>query len=77
VTARCLGIDISKVHICETATDKVPNASPTAASASSDLNGLAIMLLRCDIVMDVGDSLNPAVDIGQIEGAFVQVRFLE
>ncbi|TMS38408.1 hypothetical protein L596_005140 [Steinernema carpocapsae] len=154
VAARCLGVDISMVHINDSSTDKVPNASATAASVGSDMNGLAVQdaceklnerlrpfkevnpkggwkdwvmaayvarvslsstgfgiihsevvdflngkgaelfgycvygsacsevevdcltgdhhLIRTDIVMDVGDSLNPAIDIGQIEGAFVQ-----
>jgi xanthine dehydrogenase large subunit len=41
VVADELGIPIEHVKITATATDKVPNTSPTAASSGSDLNGMA------------------------------------
>ncbi|CAI7828132.1 unnamed protein product [Closterium sp. NIES-54] len=153
IAAQTLGVPLSNVFISETSTDKVPNTSPTAASASSDIYGRAVLEAceeikrrmepirqqypaesfgqiadrcyrerinlsaqgffatpnigfdwatasgspfayftfgaavaevvvdvltgewvapRVDILMDVGRSLNPAIDIGQIEGAFVQ-----
>lgn len=154
IVARAFGIPMADVVFRETGTDTVPNASPTAASASSDIYGMATLnaceqiksrlqpylekfgdfkkavnaaymdrcdlsahgfyatpgigydwslpedqrgkpfnyftygaasseveidvltgdmrILRSDILMDVGNSLNPAIDIGQIEGAFTQ-----
>lgn len=43
VAARAFGVPLSAVHIAETATDKVANSQPTAASASTDLYGMATL----------------------------------
>ncbi|KAM4084737.1 hypothetical protein ACJW30_08G155200 [Castanea mollissima] len=153
IAASAFNIPLSSVFISETSTDKVPNSSPTAASASSDIYGSAVLdaceqikarmapiasehnfdsfaklanacyMARIDlsahgfyitpeldfdwktgkgnpfkyytygaafaeveidtltgdfhtraanVILDLGYSLNPAIDVGQIEGAFIQ-----
>lgn len=42
VAADVLGLDVGKVNITATNTSKVPNASATAASSGTDLNGMAV-----------------------------------
>jgi xanthine dehydrogenase large subunit len=43
IAADALGVDLERVRIMPTRTDKVPNTSATAASASTDLNGAAVL----------------------------------
>jgi xanthine dehydrogenase large subunit len=49
VVAEVFQIDVEHVRVSSTRTDKVPNTSATAASAGSDLNGMAA-LAACEII---------------------------
>lgn len=42
IAARALGLAPENVRVMPTATDKVPNTSPTAASTGTDMNGMAV-----------------------------------
>ena len=48
-----------------------PMARPCSEVAVDTLTG-EYTVVRVDILHDVGRSLNPAIDIGQIEGGFIQ-----
>ena len=43
-----------------------------AAEVAIDTLTGEMRVLRAELLQDCGDSLNPAIDLGQIEGAFVQ-----
>lgn len=43
IVAAAFQIDLDRVKVSATRTDKVPNASPTAASSATDLNGMAAL----------------------------------
>ncbi|WP_323813117.1 xanthine dehydrogenase molybdopterin binding subunit [Cellvibrio sp. NN19] len=41
IVASAFGVNVARVMVTSTRTDKVPNTSPTAASSGTDLNGMA------------------------------------
>ncbi|MEP3113425.1 xanthine dehydrogenase molybdopterin binding subunit [Nisaea sp.] len=41
IVADCFQVDLHRIRVSETSTEKVPNTSATAASSGSDLNGMA------------------------------------
>jgi xanthine dehydrogenase/oxidase len=55
VAAQELGVQMDSIFIAETSSDKVPNASPTAASAGSDLYGESTL----DACRQISERLKP------------------
>ncbi|HEY0395519.1 MAG TPA: molybdopterin cofactor-binding domain-containing protein [Candidatus Elarobacter sp.] len=68
------GISVAKVPSAAGEVDEFVGFTYSAACSEVEVDVLTgeVMILRSDIIYDMGFSLNPAVDIGQIEGAFVQ-----
>uniref|UniRef100_A0A8D0UCD7 FAD-binding PCMH-type domain-containing protein n=1 Tax=Sus scrofa TaxID=9823 RepID=A0A8D0UCD7_PIG len=84
VASRELNIPESYIHLPETSTITVPNAKgkgnpypyfvcgASCSEVEVDCLTGAHKLLRTDIFVDAAFSINPALDIGQVEGAFIQ-----
>lgn len=60
IAASEFGIALKDVFVSETATDKVPNSSPTAASASADMYGGAVL----DACQQIKARMKPVADKG-------------
>jgi xanthine dehydrogenase large subunit len=72
VAAETLGLPLESIRVMPTRTDKVPNTSATAASASSDLNGAAVV----DACRKIQANLTP-VATSLLECAPDAVRYQE
>jgi xanthine dehydrogenase large subunit len=72
VCAHELGVPVERVRVMNTATDKVPNTSATAASSGADLNGMAVKV-ACE---ELRGRLRPiAAKLLQAEGEAEQAVF--
>ncbi|KAI0225201.1 hypothetical protein L0F63_003442 [Massospora cicadina] len=67
--ANALRVPLHSVHVAETCTDKVANASPTASSSSSDLNGMAVL----DACRQLNERLQPYWDRAPPDATLAQV----
>jgi xanthine dehydrogenase large subunit len=63
IVAEELRIDLSRIRITATATDKVPNASPTAGSLGADLNGMAALDAARQIKQRLADFIAEAYGV--------------
>ncbi len=75
IAAMKFGINSSKVKIETTNTTRVANTSPTAASATTDLNGKAL-LMACDAIQDRLESVASRVLKVDKESIFFKDNFI-
>jgi xanthine dehydrogenase large subunit len=69
IAAESLGVPFDAVRVMPTRTDKIPNTSPTAASASTDLNGAAVAdacRCLCSRLAPIAASLPPGAAFAEI-----------
>jgi xanthine dehydrogenase large subunit len=74
VVAEEFGIPLEFVRPSATSTAIVPNASPTAASAGSDLNGMAARIAAAEIKVRLAAFAASLWEVGQHEIAFANGR---
>ncbi|OVA00877.1 Aldehyde oxidase/xanthine dehydrogenase [Macleaya cordata] len=67
-----VNLSASDYYVPEFSSMRYLNYGAAVSEVEIDLLTGATTILQTDIVYDCGQSLNPAVDLGQIEGAFVQ-----
>nr|DAD29083.1 TPA_asm: hypothetical protein HUJ06_030551 [Nelumbo nucifera] len=69
---QAVNLSASAYYVPEFTPMRYLNYGAAVSEVEIDLLTGATSILQTDIIYDCGQSLNPAVDLGQIEGAFVQ-----
>ncbi|KAI3955448.1 hypothetical protein MKW98_018549 [Papaver atlanticum] len=67
-----VNLSASTYYVPDFSSMRYLNYGAAVSEVEIDLLTGATSILQTDIVYDCGQSLNPAVDLGQVEGAFVQ-----
>ncbi len=71
VAASIFSIDASKIKISSTNTDRIANTSPSAASATADLNGKAVEIACNNILQRIKES---AAEILKTDSANIEIK---
>ncbi|KAE9614921.1 putative aldehyde oxidase [Lupinus albus] len=69
---QAVNLSASSFYVPDNDSDSYLNYGAAVSEVEIDLLTGETRFLQTDIIYDCGQSLNPAVDLGQIEGAFVQ-----